>query len=101
MHAVEVNFDGYGAYSQLRGLSWQCRFTKSRLFAFKPQRALQGLKNEGDARIRSRARYFCSLARPDINVLKRLGFTGSDKQIIEKAFKADPVLLRACYMHQQ
>ena len=28
---------------------------------------------------------------------KRLGFTGSDSQIIEKAFKADPILLRACY----
>ncbi|HQY89303.1 MAG TPA: N-succinylarginine dihydrolase [Tepidisphaeraceae bacterium] len=33
--------------------------------------------------------------RPHIPTLKRLGFTGSDAQIIEKVFKSDPTLL-AC-----
>lgn len=36
-------------------------------------------------------------ARPDFNVLKRLGFSGSDKQIIEKASKTAPEILAACY----
>ena len=40
---------------------------------------------------------FAPHARPDINVLRRLGFTGKDNEVISKAFKADPVLLRACY----
>lgn len=33
--------------------------------------------------------------RPHVPTLKRLGFTGSDSQVIEKAFKVDPTLL-AC-----
>ncbi len=34
--------------------------------------------------------------RPDIHTLRRLGFTGSDAQVLEKAFREDPVLLAAC-----
>ncbi|WP_375058068.1 N-succinylarginine dihydrolase [Zobellella sp. DQSA1] len=34
--------------------------------------------------------------RPDIHTLRRLGFTGRDAQILEKAFREDPVLLAAC-----
>ncbi|PSJ48112.1 N-succinylarginine dihydrolase [Zobellella endophytica] len=34
--------------------------------------------------------------RPDIHTLRRLGFTGSDAQVLEKAYREDPVLLAAC-----
>ncbi|MBL1377920.1 N-succinylarginine dihydrolase [Zobellella iuensis] len=34
--------------------------------------------------------------RPDIHTLRRLGFTGTDAQVLEKAFREDPVLLAAC-----
>jgi succinylarginine dihydrolase len=35
--------------------------------------------------------------RPDVDWLRRLGFTGKDGEVIAKAAKADPVLLAACY----
>ncbi len=36
-------------------------------------------------------------ARPDFEVLRRLGFTGSEKDIVEKAGKQAPEILAACY----
>ena len=36
-------------------------------------------------------------ARPDFTVLKRLGFTGSEKDMVEKAAKLAPEVLAACY----
>jgi succinylarginine dihydrolase len=35
--------------------------------------------------------------RPDVDWLRRLGFTGKDGEAIAKAAKADPILLAACY----
>lgn len=35
--------------------------------------------------------------RPDLKWLKRLGFTGSPEQIIDKVYRTDPNLLAACY----
>src|SRR5438094_664968 len=35
--------------------------------------------------------------RPDLQALRRLGFVGSDAQILEKARRADPEILAACY----
>ena len=34
--------------------------------------------------------------RPDIGALRRLGFSGSDSDILKAAYRADPVLLAAC-----
>jgi len=34
--------------------------------------------------------------RPHVPTLRRLGFTGSDAQIVERAYQHDPVLLAAC-----
>src|SRR4051812_20244371 len=34
--------------------------------------------------------------RPDLDALRRLGFTGSDAQVMEAAYRHDPVLLAAC-----
>ena len=35
--------------------------------------------------------------RPDLNVLRSIGFSGSEEQIISKAFKQAPEVLAACY----
>jgi succinylarginine dihydrolase len=35
--------------------------------------------------------------RPDLTTLRRIGFSGSDKDIIEKAFKRAPEILAGCY----
>lgn len=35
--------------------------------------------------------------RPDLFTLRRIGFSGSDKEIIEKAYKKAPEILAACY----
>ncbi len=35
------------------------------------------------------------LLRPDVDTLRRLGFTGTDTQVLEKCFKKSPVLLAA------
>ena len=36
-------------------------------------------------------------SRPDLHTLRRLGFTGSDCQVIEQAAKKDSALLASCY----
>ena len=36
-------------------------------------------------------------SRPDLNTLRRLGFTGTDSQVIQQAAKKDPALLASCY----
>ena len=35
--------------------------------------------------------------RPNLNFLRKLGFTGSDKNLVQSAGKASPVLLASCY----
>ncbi|HAU04522.1 MAG TPA: succinylarginine dihydrolase, partial [Pseudoalteromonas shioyasakiensis] len=101
MHAVEVNFDGLvGPTHNYAGLSYGNVASLSHASSHSnPKEAvLQGLeKMKAMHELGLEQGIFAPHARPDINVLKRLGFTGSDSQIIEKAFKADPVLLRACY----
>ena len=37
------------------------------------------------------------LRRPRFEFLRELGFSGTDRQLIEKAFATDPVLLATCY----
>ena len=101
MHAVEVNFDGLvGPTHNYAGLSYGNVASLSHASSHSNPReaVLQGLeKMKAMHELGLEQGIFAPHARPDINVLKRLGFTGSDRQIIEKAFKADPILLRACY----
>ena len=40
---------------------------------------------------------FAPHARPSLTALRRVGFSGSDAEVLNKAYKHDPVLLRACY----
>ena len=37
------------------------------------------------------------LLRPDLQLLRSLGFAGNDTELIERAYQADPVLLAVCY----
>ncbi|WP_199530040.1 N-succinylarginine dihydrolase [Pseudoalteromonas sp. bablab_jr010] len=101
MHAVEVNFDGLvGPTHNYAGLSYGNVASLSHASSHSnPKEAvLQGLeKMKAMHELGLEQGIFAPHARPDISVLKRLGFTGTDSQIIEKAFKADPILLRACY----
>lgn len=101
MHSVEMNFDGLvGPTHNYAGLSYGNVASLNHASAHSNPReaVLQGLeKMKAMHELGLEQGIFAPHARPDINVLKRLGFTGTDKQIIEKAFKTDPVLVRACY----
>ncbi|WP_404343606.1 N-succinylarginine dihydrolase [Pseudoalteromonas mariniglutinosa] len=101
MHAVEVNFDGLvGPTHNYAGLSYGNVASLSHATAHSNPReaVLQGLEKMKAMHALGLAQgIFAPHARPDINVLKRLGFSGSDNQIIAKAYKTDPILLRACY----
>ena len=101
MHSYEVNFDGLvGPTHNYAGLSFGN--VASKRFAAQPsnpkQAALQGL--EKMRRMRQLGLHQGVLAphaRPHMALLKQLGFTGSDAQILEKAYKYNPTLLSACF----
>ena len=101
MHALEVNFDGLvGPTHNYAGLSYGNVASLNNAASFSnPQEAvLQGLAKMKAMHDKGLTQgVFAPHARPDLNVLRRLGFTGNDAQVINKAFKADPILLRACY----
>jgi succinylarginine dihydrolase len=99
--AFEVNFDGLvGPTHNYAGLSFgNVASQKHALSVSEPRSAaLQGL---------AKAKFLAGLGlkqgvlpphpRPDLRTLRRLGFTGSDAQIIEQAHRADPRLLAAVY----
>ncbi len=99
--AYEVNFDGLvGPTHNYAGLSLgNIASTGNRASVSNPREAaLQGLE---------KMRYLASLGvmqgvlppqeRPAIDALKRLGFDGSDKQILRKAASEAPEILSACY----
>ncbi|MFL5812524.1 MAG: N-succinylarginine dihydrolase [Bdellovibrionia bacterium] len=99
--AYEVNFDGLvGPTHNYSGLSLgNIASTGNRASVSNPQEAaLQGLE---------KMRYLAQLGmkqgvlppqeRPFIPALKKLGFSGSDKQILRKAAAEAPEILSACY----
>ena len=62
------------------------------------QAALQGLiKMKTLADLGMQQGVLAPQARPDLSVLRRLGFSGTDAQVLNKAAKSDPVILSACY----
>ncbi|KKK48477.1 hypothetical protein LCGC14_3144710, partial [marine sediment metagenome] len=101
MTAVEVNFDGLvGPTHNYAGLSYGnvASLSNAASYSNPKEAVLQGLaKMKAMHDLGLSQGVFAPHARPDINVLRRLGFTGKDSEVISKAFKADPVLLRACY----
>ncbi|WP_440053221.1 N-succinylarginine dihydrolase [Pseudoalteromonas sp. T1lg65] len=99
--AFEVNFDGLvGPTHNYAGLSYgNVASVNNASASSNPQKAaLQGLaKMKAMHDLGLKQGIFAPHARPNTQILKRLGFTGSDAQVLEKAYKSDPVLLRACY----
>ena len=101
MKSVEVNFDGLvGPTHNYAGLSYGnvASLNNAASYSNPKEAVLQGLaKMKAMHDLGLTQGVFAPHARPDINVLRRLGFTGTAEQVISKAFKADPVLVRACY----
>ena len=101
MPALEVNFDGLvGPTHNYAGLSYGNVASLNNAASFSnPQEAvLQGLEKMKAMHDKGLTQgVFAPHARPDLNILRRLGFSGNDAQVINKAFNADPILLRACY----
>ncbi|RDH44574.1 N-succinylarginine dihydrolase [Zooshikella ganghwensis] len=100
MHAVEANFDGLvGPTHNYAGLSYgNVASSKNQQVTSNPKEAaLQGLaKMKALHDMGFVQGVLAPQARPDINILKCLGFTGSDARILALAAKTDPVLLASC-----
>ncbi|MEE2764027.1 MAG: N-succinylarginine dihydrolase [Pseudomonadota bacterium] len=98
-HAVEANFDGLvGPTHNYAGLSWGNVASKTNVSAESNPReaALQGLAKM--KRLADRGYVQGILPpheRPHIPTLRALGFTGTDRQILERAAKENPSILAA------
>ena len=101
MPHVEMNFDGLvGPTHNYAGLSYGnvASLNNAKGISHPKQAAKQGLvKMKTLADLGMSQGVLAPQARPDVNVLRRLGFTGNDAQVINKAAKSDPILLSACY----
>ncbi|WP_318393483.1 N-succinylarginine dihydrolase [Enterobacter sp.] len=99
MKAREVNFDGLvGLTHHYAGLSFGNEAsTKHRLQVSNPQLAAkQGLlKMKALADAGFAQAVIPPHERPNVPVLRQLGFTGSDEQVVEKAARTAPELLSA------
>jgi succinylarginine dihydrolase len=100
MKSVEVNFDGLvGPTHNYAGLSEGNVASLSNVnnSSNPKQAALQGLKKMKALHdMGLKQRVFAPQERPDIYTLKRLGFHGTDDQILAAAYKASPTLLASC-----
>ena len=98
--AFEVNFDGLvGPTHNYAGLSrGNLASQRSKHAVSNPRAAaLEGLaKMKLLADLGVRQAVLPPHGRPDVGALRRLGFTGSDADVLWKAKQADPVLLAAC-----
>lgn len=98
---IEANFDGLvGPTHNYAGLAHGNVASQAnrRKPANPKAAALQGLeKMRRVAALGVRQAVIPPLPRPDTSWLRRLGFAGSESEIIAKAAKADPALLAACY----
>ncbi len=97
----EVNFDGLvGPTHNYAGLSVGnvASQKNAKLTANPKQAALQGLeKMRALSRLGLLQGVLPPHARPDIGVLRQLGFGGSDTQLISRVAREQPGLLAACY----
>ncbi|HEX4796400.1 MAG TPA: N-succinylarginine dihydrolase [Humisphaera sp.] len=99
--AIEINFDGlvgpthnYAGLSVGNLASQQHRNTVSH----PRQAALQGLaKMKFMADLGLKQAVLPPQARPDLATLRRLGFSGNDAQVLEKAHRDAPQILAACF----
>src|SRR5437660_3741336 len=98
--AHEVNFDGIvGPTHTYAGLSYGNLASQrhKQLISNPREAALQGLaKMKLLADLGVKQAVLPPQERPDLQALRRLGFSGSDGQVLDKAHREDPVLLAAC-----
>jgi succinylarginine dihydrolase len=98
---IEANFDGIvGPTHNYSGLSVgnNASSSNANLVSNPKQAALQGL---------NKMKFLHDLGlvqgiippqeRPDLMILRQLGFSGSDIQVLNKVAKQNPVLLKSCY----
>ncbi|WP_172145481.1 N-succinylarginine dihydrolase [Pseudomonas tumuqii] len=101
MSAYEMNFDGLvGPTHNYGGLSYGnvASQSNSQAASSPKQAAKQGLaKMKALMEMGFKQGVLAPQERPDVAVLRRLGFTGSDAQVIERAAKdAMPLLVASC-----
>src|SRR5688500_11311610 len=100
MDAVEVNFDGLvGPTHNYAGLSYgNVASLKHKASVSSPRgAALEGLaKMRRLMELGVRQAVLPPQDRPDLGTLRRLGFSGTDAQVLDGARKREPVLLAAC-----
>lgn len=98
--AHEVNFDGIvGPTHNYAGLSCGNLASQShrRMISNPKAAALEGLeKMKLLADMRFRQAVLPPALRPDVDALRRLGFHGTDAQILQEAAHDDPAILAAC-----
>jgi len=101
IQACEANFDGlvgpthnYGglSYGNVASSSNSARPSNPKQAA---QQGLQKMKSLHD--IGMIQGVLAPQSRPDLHTLRRLGFAGSDSQVVQQAAKKDPALLASCY----
>ncbi len=101
MKAYEVNFDGLiGQTHNYAGLSDGniASMSNAANLSYPKEAAKQGLdKMKALSDLGLKQGVLAPQQRPDLFTLRRLGFTGNDSQVIEKAYKQAPLLLNACY----
>ncbi|TMO56310.1 N-succinylarginine dihydrolase [Pseudoalteromonas aurantia] len=99
--SFEVNFDGLvGPTHNYAGLSYGnvASLNNADAISNPKEAALQGLvKMKAMHDMGLKQGVFAPHARPDVSALRRLGFTGNDTQVLNKAAKESPILLRTCY----
>ncbi|SQH77181.1 succinylarginine dihydrolase [Shewanella benthica] len=100
MKHFEANFDGLvGPTHNYAGLSFGNVASLSNAAAVSNPRAAakQGLKKaKALADMGMVQGMLAPQERPDLHTLRRIGFTGSDAEVLNKAAKQAPALLRAC-----
>ncbi|WJG07787.1 N-succinylarginine dihydrolase [Aliiglaciecola sp. LCG003] len=100
MKQVEVNFDGLvGPTHNYAGLSFGnvASLSNAKAFSSPKQAALQGLQKMKALHDMGMTQgVLAPQARPDLDTLRRLGFTGSDQTVLEQASKRAPEVFRAC-----
>lgn len=100
MKTVEANFDGLvGPTHNYAGLSYGNIASKSNASSLSnpKQAALQGLdKMKALSDMGMLQGVLAPQERPDIYALRRLGFSGSDAQVMQSAYKQAPHIFLAC-----
>ncbi|GAA5317195.1 MAG: N-succinylarginine dihydrolase [Candidatus Pelagadaptatus aseana] len=101
MQAFEVNFDGLiGPNHNYSGLAFGnlASFRNAKNVSKPKQAALQGLeKMRTLLNLGYKQGFILPQERPDIGLLRRLGFTGSDRDVITSAANKSPELLPMIY----